>query len=932
MSKTISTTYSTGVTLSSASYDPTTITSTGLLPQGLSVTYDGAWRVLNQGTIQGSSAYGIYLRDGGTVTNQAGGYIGGGRGGIAAPDGVLTVVNDGGIYSTNSFAIHPLGGGSVTNQAGGTIRGKEGGIEGTGATMTVVNAGGITGTNGDGINLQAGGGVTNQAGGTIIGYSGINAASALAVVVNYGSIAETGRSIAAINFAAAGSVTNQSTGTISGHDGISGSGHSLLTVTNAGVITAMVWGINLSSGSITNQMGGTITGAIGVYATGLTTVINAGDITASSGYGIFLKAGGSVTNQANATITGYTGLRALNGPATVVNHGDITAHGAGGYAVILIDGGSVTNQSGGTISGGLGVLGQAAAMTVVNAGTITGTDYALVFAAGYTNRLTVDPGAVFAGRVSGGDTASSTTAISTLELTSATTSGKLSGLGIQFTGFIQTTIDTGASWTLTGANALATGTTVTNAGTLTLQNATLTDSGDFVNNGVILIDPSNITLADLTGTGTDIIEADSTLNVLGTVATGQTIVFSGTSHLLGANPTAFAGQIDGFTFGDTIQLAGVLDGTSAEIVNGNTLQVDRSGNPPVDLTLDPSVSYAGDFYTVSPTGAVTETEIPCFLAGTLIRTATAEVAVQDLTVGDHVLTLSGQARPITWIGTGTVLVSPGKRSAATPVIVRKGALADNVPHHDLRITKGHALFIDDVMVPVEFLINHRSILWDDHQRTVTFHHIELENHAVLVANGAPSESYRDDGNRWLFQNANSGWDQPPKPPYAPVLTGGPAVDAIWQRLLDRSGPRPGVAMTDDPDLHLLVRGRRLDAMSRSGGFHVFRLVGPPDGARVVSRSGAPQELGLARDPRSLGVALLRIVIRQGRRSRVIEADDGLLVEGFHAFEADNGFRWTDGDADLPALLFAGFEGPLELVLHCAATTQYVEDGAKRRVA
>ena len=50
---------------------------------------------------------------------------------------------------------------------------------------------------------------------------------------------------------------------------------------------------------------------------------------------------------------------------------------------------------------------------------------------------------------------------------------------------------------------------------------------------------------------------------------------------------------------------------------------------------------------------------------------------------------------------------------------------------------------------------------------------------MLLANGAPVESYRDDGNRWLFQNTNTGWDLPPKPPCAPVLTGGPTVDAVW---------------------------------------------------------------------------------------------------------------------------------------------------------
>jgi len=60
-----------------------------------------------------------------------------------------------------------------------------------------------------------------------------------------------------------------------------------------------------------------------------------------------------------------------------------------------------------------------------------------------------------------------------------------------------------------------------------------------------------------------------------------------------------------------------------------------------------------------------------------------------------------------WIGIGKVLATRGRRNAATPVIVRKGALADNVPHHDLRVTKGHAFYVDGVLIPVEFLVNHR---------------------------------------------------------------------------------------------------------------------------------------------------------------------------------------------------------------------------------
>ncbi len=153
------------------------------------------------------------------------------------------------------------------------------------------------------------------------------------------------------------------------------------------------------------------------------------------------------------------------------------------------------------------------------------------------------------------------------------------------------------------------------------------------------------------------------------------------------------------------------------------------------------------------------------------------------------LNRDGAARPVVWIGEGRVLATRGRRNAATPVIVRKGALADNVPDRDLLVTKGHALYIDDVLIPVEFLVNHRSILWDDHAQEVSIYHVELETHDVLLANGAPAESYRDDGNRWLFRNGNLGWNLAPKPPCAPVLTGGSVVDAVWRRLLDRGGGR-----------------------------------------------------------------------------------------------------------------------------------------------
>jgi hypothetical protein len=373
-----------------------------------------------------------------------------------------------------------------------------------------------------------------------------------------------------------------------------------------------------------------------------------------------------------------------------------------------------------------------------------------------------------------------------------------------------------------------------------------------------------------------------------------------------ANNTTFTGFFTGNS---------VYGLTSSHLVSGGLADV--SGT--TFLTTEPVISDAPPFTT-------------CFCAGTLIATPGGEVPVERLAAGDPILTHSGKVRRIVWIGVGRVLATPGRRNAATPVIVRAGALADNVPCRDLAVTKGHSFYIDNVLIPVEFLVNHRSIRWDDRAQEVSTYHIELEAHDVLVADGAPAESYRDDGNRWLFRNANSGWHLPPQEPCAPVLTGGRIVDAVWQRLLDRAGPCAPVPTTDDPDLHLLVRGRRVDPQRRSRGVYEFPLPGDPGEVRVVSRAGVPAELGLARDPRLLGVALRRVMLWRGARLRLIEASDPSLSDGFHLFEADNGFRWTDGDACLPARLFDGISGPHQMELYVGGTTRYPAPPEQLRAA
>jgi hypothetical protein len=91
-------------------------------------------------------------------------------------------------------------------------------------------------------------------------------------------------------------------------------------------------------------------------------------------------------------------------------------------------------------------------------------------------------------------------------------------------------------------------------------------------------------------------------------------------------------------------------------------------------------------------------------------------------------------------------------------------------------------------------------------------------------------------------------------------------------------------------------------------------------------------MGLARDPRCLGVALPQIMVTRGAQIRTIEAQNASLTDGFHGYEADNDIRWTNGEAGVPTALFDGFAGPLEIALSLGGRTTYLDEGTVLRAA
>ena len=260
--------------------------------------------------------------------------------------------------------------------------------------------------------------------------------------------------------------------------------------------------------------------------------------------------------------------------------------------------------------------------------------------------------------------------------------------------------------------------------------------------------------------------ASGEMIITGAVSKGQSVIFEPENYLGSGYPerlvldngSSFAGTVSGFSeapgrafgqyVGDEITLVNVA-GTS---VTGSRYVGDANGGV---LTLTDGkaavdkVAFTGDYtlanFAVSSSGATTTvTAAPCFAAGTRLQTTEGERAVETLRPGQVVVLASGETAPIVWVGHRRVC-------KADPVRVVAGAFGSGLPTRDLVLSPEHALFLDGHLIPVHALVDGRSVLQEAWER-VTYHHVELDRHGVLLAEGLPAESYLDTGNRASFAN------------------------------------------------------------------------------------------------------------------------------------------------------------------------------------
>ena len=278
---------------------------------------------------------------------------------------------------------------------------------------------------------------------------------------------------------------------------------------------------------------------------------------------------------------------------------------------------------------------------------------------------------------------------------------------------------------------------------------------------LLIVDPAAVFNGKIAG-GNGVVELTSSASSGVLLGFGTTITnFSALQFDAGARWTISGNassdglgtvSIDGFTVNDTIDLTGFA-ATSSTFANNALVLTDKSS---AHATLNIVGAFgSGDFQTTI-NGSDTDITIApaCYAAGTRILTELGEVPIEQLRAGDRVRTISGALQPIVWIGHRTIsLHRHPARQRFLPIRVAPHAFGHGVPRRELILSPDHAVFVDQVLIPIRHLVNGGSVAALDVD-TISYFHLALASHDVVLAEGMPAETYLEAGSGDAFGDAD----------------------------------------------------------------------------------------------------------------------------------------------------------------------------------
>lgn len=144
--------------------------------------------------------------------------------------------------------------------------------------------------------------------------------------------------------------------------------------------------------------------------------------------------------------------------------------------------------------------------------------------------------------------------------------------------------------------------------------------------------------------------------------------------------------------------------------------------------------------------------ITCFTPGTGIATIGGVKAVEDLAVGDRVLTRDRGFQPIRWLGQRHVsCASVPNKPNSLPVLIRADALGPGMPERDMIVSPRHRVLTTDksLLTPMgetEALIEASALVGRPGVMCVlphylTYIHVLFDQHEVILSDNLWSESF-----------------------------------------------------------------------------------------------------------------------------------------------------------------------------------------------
>lgn len=144
--------------------------------------------------------------------------------------------------------------------------------------------------------------------------------------------------------------------------------------------------------------------------------------------------------------------------------------------------------------------------------------------------------------------------------------------------------------------------------------------------------------------------------------------------------------------------------------------------------------------------------VVCFAKGTRILTSNGWKPIEDIAVGDEIVVRSGSTKPVRWIGTRYAdLAAFQQNPKLRPVRINAGALGKELPVRDLWVSRQHRMLVQsvianrmfgqrNVLVPAIKLTSLPGIAIDDEVREIEYLHLLFDQHEIIQAEGAPTES------------------------------------------------------------------------------------------------------------------------------------------------------------------------------------------------